>query len=327
MQELRLLLYPFSILYDGVTALRNLAFDQGWLSQQSFDVPVIAVGNLSTGGTGKTPMVEYLIHTYLPKKVAVLSRGYGRQTKGYILLNEDHSTDEVGDEPLQIKRKFGDAIISAVCEKRVDGIERLMNDHSPDLIILDDAYQHRYVKAAHYILLTSFNDLYVDDYVLPAGNLRESSRAAQRADQIVVTKCPPDLSEKEQVRIAHKLNPTADQDLYFATIAYEHYVQGVAGSLALDQLQGKEISVVTGIANPQPFLNHLNQFFVFKHFKFGDHHRFKEVEVDQIKKFDIVITTEKDYRRLETYQLPHLYYLSISTKFIGDNLVLEDLVV
>ena len=206
MQDLRLILYPFSILYDGITSLRNWAFDTGILDQKEFDIPIIVVGNLSTGGTGKTPMIEYLIDHLVGKRIGVLSRGYGRKTNGYIEVSMGDLAYKVGDEPLQIKRKFQDLIVSAVCERRVEGIEHLLKDHNLDVILLDDAYQHRQVKASHYILLTSYDQLYVNDYLLPSGNLRESRKGARRAKTIVVTKCPSSITKVERHNIKTRLN-------------------------------------------------------------------------------------------------------------------------
>jgi tetraacyldisaccharide 4'-kinase len=318
MQELRLLLYPFSVLYDGITSLRNYAFDKGILEQKEYDIPIIAVGNLSTGGTGKTPMIEFLIRYFTGKKIGVLSRGYGRTSSGYIELSENDLPERVGDEPLQIKRKFKDSIVSAVCEKRVDGIERLLKEHQLEVILLDDAFQHRYVKASHYVLLTSYDLLYVDDYVLPAGNLRESRRGAGRAQTIIVTKCPAGISTIEMNEVKIKLKLLPGQQVYFSYIGYSKVLQGVDHKIHLDELKGKEVAVVTGIAKPKPFLKHLNNFIKIEHLHYADHHHFTLEEVETIRNKKIVITTEKDFMRLKKYQLKNLYYLPIQTAFVGE---------
>jgi tetraacyldisaccharide 4'-kinase len=320
MQELRLLLYPFSILYDGVTSLRNWAFDKGILDQKEFDVPIIAVGNLSTGGTGKTPMIEYLIDSYKGQRIAVLSRGYGRKTSGYIELSIDDTPEKVGDEPLQIKRKFQDLIVSAVCEKRVDGIQRLLKDHSLDVILLDDAFQHRHVKASHYILLTSYDRLYVNDILLPAGNLRESRSGADRAQSIIVTKCPEHISTAERNTIKQRLNLESNQKLYFSFIGYSNILYGINENIELIALKGKKVTVVTGIANPKPFIHFLQDQLNVEHLEFKDHHSFSEVEIREIKNKNLIITTEKDFVRLRKYDLSNVFYLPIKIRFIGDEL-------
>jgi tetraacyldisaccharide 4'-kinase len=322
MQELRLLLYPFSVLYDGITSLRNYAFDRGILEQKEYGIPIIAVGNLSTGGTGKTPMIEFLIRHFTGKKIGVLSRGYGRTTSGYIELSENDSPERVGDEPLQVKRKFKDSIVSAVCEKRVDGIERLLKEHHLEVILLDDAFQHRYVKASHYVLLTSYDMLYVDDYVLPAGNLRESRKGARRAQTIIITKCPASISNIEMNEVKAQLKLQPGQQIYFSYIAYAGALQGMDHKIPLDELKGKEVTVVTGIAKPKPFLKYLKGFIKIEHLHYSDHHNFTLEEVETIRNKKIVITTEKDFMRLKKYQLRNLYYLPIQTEFVGKEPVL-----
>lgn len=318
MQSLRNLLFPFSILYDGITRARNWAFDNGYLTQEAFDIPIIAVGNLSTGGTGKTPMIEWLIEHFKGKRIAVLSRGYGRETNGYIEIGNHHTAAQVGDEPLQIKLKYGDAIVSAVCEKRVDGIKELLKNHSIDIILLDDAFQHRYVKASHYILLTSYEKLYSNDYLLPAGNLRESRKGANRAHTIVVTKCPDHLSQVEKDSMTQQLKPLKGQKVYFSTIEYGERICQSSESILLDKLKLDKITAVTGIAKPAPFINFLKKQFDVKHLEYGDHHRFRESEIDNIAAQDIVITTEKDYTRLSPWDLPKVYYLPMKIKFLGE---------
>ncbi|MDG1160530.1 MAG: tetraacyldisaccharide 4'-kinase, partial [Flavobacteriaceae bacterium] len=187
MSLLRFFLYPFSLLYDLVTRIRNLFYDLGFFKSKTFSIPIIAVGNLSVGGTGKTPQIEYLIKVLQNNyKIAVLSRGYKRKTKGFILIDGTHTSEDVGDEPLQFFKKFPKVCV-AVDENRVNGIRELQQKQSIDVVLLDDAYQHRKVKADCYILLTKFDDLYTDDFVLPTGNLRENKGGAKRAHIIIVT--------------------------------------------------------------------------------------------------------------------------------------------
>ena len=205
MKVLRFILFPFAILYDLVTRIRNFFFNTGIFYQTSFKTPVIVVGNLSVGGTGKTPQIEYLIRLLKNNfKTAVLSRGYKRETKGFVLLNENHVAIDVGDEPLQYFQKFGNIDV-AVCANRVKGITNLIKSNIPEVILLDDAFQHRKVKGSFYILLTKFDDLFMDDFLLPMGRLRESREGAKRADIILVTKCPDDLTKESQKLIKKKV--------------------------------------------------------------------------------------------------------------------------
>src|SRR6187402_2631635 len=207
MNLLRKILFPLAVLYGWVTQLRNFLFDIGILKSYAFDVPVIAVGNLSVGGTGKTPQIEYLIRLLSPKyKIATLSRGYKRQTEGFILAGAGDNAKTLGDEPFQYHQKFP-GIRVAVDADRKNGLEQLLfsQNQKPEVILLDDAYQHRKVKAGFYILLTSYGDLYADDFMLPTGNLRESRSGANRADIVIVTKCPNNLSDQDQNKIQRKL--------------------------------------------------------------------------------------------------------------------------
>lgn len=293
MAGLRFLLYPFSIIYDGVTSLRNYSFDKGWLQSTSFDIPIIAVGNLSTGGTGKTPMIEYLLRQYSDKQVAVLSRGYGRTSKGYREVVETSNVAQVGDEPLQFKLKFKEKVVIAVCEKRLDGIHQLLKDHDLDLILLDDAYQHRYVQASQYILLTSYHQPYYSDFLLPAGNLREARSGADRAQSIVVTKCPDSLDLKEMNAIRNKIGARSHQQVYFSKISYDDKAVGIKSSIALSELEGKSVTVLTGIAKPAYFVEFLKNFTQVKHLKFPDHYAFQDKDVEAFSNHELIITTER----------------------------------
>lgn len=327
MKFLRFLIFPFALLYDIITSVRNLLFDMGWIRSTSFKVPTIVVGNLSVGGTGKTPQIEYLIKLLKDEfKVAVLSRGYGRKTTGYLTLNAGHSAEEVGDEPLQFFKKFN-AITVAVDEARVHGITRLLkSEEPPELVLLDDAYQHRKVTPGFSILLTKYNDLFVDDFLLPTGNLRESSRGADRADVLVVTKCPENISKQEQLAIAKKLQRSAKKPMFFTTIGYSEVLKSnQKGDIAINAIEGYEVLLVTGIANPNSLLTYLaTKNCSFTHLKFPDHHQFKEKDLQKIKEaFEvipsdkkIILTTEKDFVRLSE-KIENLYFIEISTTFIG----------
>lgn len=322
MKFLRFLLFPFAIIYDVVTTIRNFFFDVGVFKSTSFKIPVIVVGNLSVGGTGKTPQIEYLIRLLKDEyKVSVLSRGYKRKTEGFVLLNGSHNALDVGDEPLQYYKKFNDINV-AVDANRVEGVTNLMAQKSPEVILLDDAYQHRKIKGSFYILLTKFSDLFTDDFLLPTGNLRESRSGAKRADVIVVTKCPVDLSNQQQEAIKSKLKKF-DKEVFFTTISYGK-TSSAKNTFTIDELKEYHVLLITGIATPRPLLDFLDDKKVqFKHLKYADHHNFSSTEVDKIKEeFDaiksnkkIILTTEKDFTRLRE-KLENLYYIEIETHFL-----------
>ncbi len=318
---LRKLLLPFSALYWLVTAIRNLLYDRGVYKSYSFSIPVIAVGNLSTGGTGKTPQTEYLIRLLGSKyRLATLSRGYGRNTKGFIMANDTASAQTIGDEPYQFYSKFSNITV-AVDANRVNGITQLLTLKSqPEVVLLDDAYQHRRVKAGFYILLTAYGDIYPYDFILPAGNLRESHTGAARANVIVVTKCPPDLSVTEQQRIIKKLQPKPSQKVFFTCIAYDDFVYSGNAEISAKDVKNTAKVLVAGIAKPQPFFKYLKGAEdVIK--QYPDHHAFTDAELNELNQLaqnKIVITTEKDYMRLKG-KLPEdrLFYLPIKSRFLS----------
>lgn len=326
MRAIRKLLYPFSLIYGLITSLRNLAYDKGWLTSTEFDTPIIAVGNLSVGGTGKTPMIEYLVRLFHGSlRMAVLSRGYGRKTKGYILADKQSTSIQIGDESLQFFRKF-DQLTVAVDENRVNGVEHLLKlTEAPDLILLDDAYQHRKIKAGLYILMTSFDKLYCNDLVLPAGDLREPSVGAKRADLIVVSKCPEDLSKQGMERIIKDLKILPGQEVFFTTIEYSEKIYGSRNTLSLAALASMNVLLVTGIAKPKPLEEFLEKCGVeYRHLEFPDHHDISDKDLDRIrdevKSLDhensVVLTTEKDYvRSFIDSELP-IYYLPIRMIFL-----------
>lgn len=305
-------------------ALRNFFFDKEILESTSFDIPVIAVGNLNMGGTGKSPQIEYLIRLLQnDKKVAVLSRGYKRKTSGYVLIDENHSTLDVGDEPLQFYKKFPNIHV-AVDANRVNGIHQLIKQVNPDVVLLDDAFQHRKVKADFYVLLTKFGDLFTSDYVLPRGNLRESRGGAKRADLIIVTKCPKDLSSQVQKNIKKRIAKYSNRPVYFSGISYDTETKGTTRVLVND-LKDHELILVTGIANPKPFLDELKAVGCsFQHFKYPDHHNFSKEDIRQIKNAynsltslkKMILTTEKDYMRLSEH-VDELSYLEIKSVFLS----------
>ncbi|MEE9408013.1 MAG: tetraacyldisaccharide 4'-kinase [Polaribacter sp.] len=325
MKFIRFLLFPFAIIYDLITSIRNSFFNVGIFKQTSFKLPIVVVGNLSVGGTGKTPQIEYLIRLLKDiYKISVLSRGYKRKTDGFVLLNSSHSAENVGDEPLQYYKKFKNINV-AVDANRVAGIQNLLIHKSPEVILLDDAFQHRKVKGSFYILLTKYNDLFVDDYLLPTGNLRESSKGANRADIILVTKCPKNLSKEEQSSIKEKLKKY-HKGVYFTTISYAEKLAG-SHQLSMDELKEYEILLITGIANPKPLTDFLSDKEIrFQHLKFADHHHFSNKEINSIQheietikaSKKLILTTEKDYVRLEE-KLKEVSFLSIETTFLDNS--------
>jgi tetraacyldisaccharide 4'-kinase len=318
MKYLRLLGFPFAVVYGMITSLRNLAYDKGWFESREYELPVICVGNLSMGGTGKSPMIAYLVKLLKDDyKVAALSRGYKRKSSGYREVLVDSTAVEVGDEPLQLKQNFPNITV-AVCADRREGIEKLRA--KADVILLDDAFQHRKVKAALTILLTPFDDLYLEDHIVPMGRLRESRLGANRADIIVVTKCPERLPYAKQQEIQFRMGLLPHQRLYFSKIGYDSHIYGKSETQPLEYLMDKQFTLVTGIADPKPLLAHLEQLqYRFKHEKFPDHHTFSTSEIKKLSERDIILTTEKDYMRLQ----PHLekfalYYLPIKTVLFND---------
>ena len=321
MNLLRKLLFPFAILYGFITSIRNFLFDNGILKSYSFDLPIIAVGNLSAGGTGKTPQIEYLIRLLADKhKVATLSRGYKRQSKGFILAQAGINAKILGDEPFQFYEKFPSVQV-AVDADRKNGIEQLLSlPEKPEVILLDDAFQHRKVKAGFYIMLTSYGDLYSDDFMLPAGNLRESRSGAKRANVIIVSKCPFNLSMEKQNDVRNKLKVSANQELYFTFIAYDEFIYGENRKISVNEIQVVAKVLVAGIAKPEPFFTYLlNNNDVC--LSFPDHHNFIEKDILKIKNLaqnNIIITTEKDYVRLKG-SLPNeqLFYLPIQSSFLS----------
>ncbi|AOC95403.1 Tetraacyldisaccharide 4'-kinase [Flavobacterium anhuiense] len=321
MNLLRKLLFPFAILYGFITSIRNFLFDKGILKSTSFDLPVIAVGNLSVGGTGKTPQIEYLIRLLSDKyKVATLSRGYKRKSEGFVLANENSNAEILGDEPFQFHQKFPNVMV-AVDANRTNGIQQLLSkDEKPEIILLDDAYQHRKVKAGFYILLTSYGDLYADDFMLPTGNLRESRSGAERANIVVVTKCPKILTEEEQTKIRLKLKLNAAQQVFFTFIDYDMVIFGKNEKIAVNEIKSESKLLLAGIAKPKPFFDYLKNE-SDECLTFPDHHHFSDADLDSILRKANgrkIITTEKDYVRLKDSELiDQLYYLPIKSSFIN----------
>lgn len=319
MQNWRKLLLPFSPLYGLAIRVRNKLFDRGLLKSSSYNVPIIAVGNLTTGGTGKTPHIEYLIRllnkTY---RVATVSRGYGRSTTGYILAKGQTSTKEIGDEPMQYFTKF-DSISVSVAEKRAEAIEHLMQSVSrPQVILMDDAYQHRHVTPGLNILLLEYDSIFKQDYLLPAGNLREPMSSKKRADVIIISKSPSILVPIEKKRILEALQPEEHQQVFFSFLKYGEFnkVFGQQSPMLMGASYYMEkrftILLVTGIANPSGLIEYLRRHTdKLETLIFPDHHEFTTKDLDKITETfnnianpsKIIVTTEKDAMRLRNPEL------------------------
>jgi len=307
LKSFRILLLPFAALFGIIVIIRNWLYDKGISRSTSFGLPLICVGNLSVGVTGKSPMVEYLVmHLKNQFKVATLSRGYKRKTKGYALANERTTAIDIGDEPMQFHRKFPDVPV-AVGEERLVAIPQLLHDRpGTEAIILDDAFQHRQVQSGFNILLTEYSNLFTRDFFLPTGDLRDQPGSYKRANIIVVTKCKPDLSEEEKNKIIKEIRPLSHQRVFFTAIAYStpyHILQH--NFFHVDE--NTEVLLVTGIANPRPLKNFLEERInTYYMMHYNDHHIFSVDDWRDIKKkFDsieaekkIILTTEKDAMRL-----------------------------
>ncbi|MBR4837874.1 MAG: tetraacyldisaccharide 4'-kinase [Bacteroidales bacterium] len=305
---MKALLAPLSWLYGLVLLVRHKLYDWRILKSKCFSVPTICVGNLSLGGTGKTPHTEYLIRLLQDRcNVAVLSRGYGRKTKGFVMANENTTANEIGDEPLQYRMKF-DNITVAVDENRPDGVGKLMRlDKTPDVILLDDAYQHRRIKPGMNILLTEYYSLYKKDRLVPAGKLRDIKYAAHRADIIIVTKSPKVLIPYAKREIVSLIKPRPYQNLFFTYIDFKELypVNDTAKEISIGKV--KSIYLFCGIANPQPLEEYLKRKYntVIINY-FSDHHSFSDKDIDSILdgyentigSNKIIVTTEKDLMRL-----------------------------
>jgi tetraacyldisaccharide 4'-kinase len=316
---LRKILFPLALLYWCVTFLRNWLYDIGVLKSYSFDIPVITVGNLSVGGTGKTPQIEYLIRLLSDDyQIAVLSRGYKRKSKGFLLADETATAASIGDEPFQLHAKFP-MVQVAVDVQRKNGIQQLLQAAKrPDVILLDDAFQHRKVKAGLSILLTAYDDLFYKDFILPFGNLRESAIEKKRADIILVTKCPNDLSDYAQQKIIKELQVT--QPVYFSTIHYDNQIVSAENTCSVSEILKESKVLVAGIAKPNLFFDYIKKEQDVC-FTFPDHHHFSKADCEKIKasaQGKKIVTTEKDFVRLRG-MLPssQLYYLPIRTSFLN----------
>ncbi|MCR5423867.1 MAG: tetraacyldisaccharide 4'-kinase [Bacteroidales bacterium] len=334
------LLLPLTMWYAVGVALRNLCFRWGLKKGVVTPCPSIGIGNLAMGGTGKTPHSEFVLRQLLDRgrRVALLSRGYGRKTKGFVMAGEGAaSAQQLGDEPAMLAHKLP-AVTVAVCERRVEGVARLMAlPEPPETIVLDDVMQHRYVRPTTMVLLTEYEHPYCDDHILPFGNLREFRSGARRADCVVVTKCPADLGDNEKERLRRRLHLRPGQRLFFSTVDYAaplplrfdgHDAPACCDAFA----RGQHVLLVTGIAHPSPLERYLaQQGCAVTHLHFADHHDFTPSDVAKIvaayeqmpPENRRVVTTEKDAQRLKAHrelaELP-LCYVPITVRFLGESL-------
>ena len=327
---MRILLLPISFLYHIVLAIRHKLYDWHILKTTRFEKPVICVGNLKLGGTGKTPLTEYLIRLLKNDyRVATLSRGYGRHTKGFKLAETSSTYNDLGDEPLLYFKKFP-GIQVAVDEDRVDGVTHLLLEQGVEVVLLDDAFQHRRIDAGLNILLTDYQYLYCDDFLFPAGNLRDVKSAAKRADIIVVSKSPETMNVEEQQQVADKLKPTNKQKIFFSYLDYDKLKPLTAKAEQCDADSAESVLLFCGIANHNPLIDKLKK--QYKHLEvmtFADHHPYTENDVKSIlKHFEslsgekkIIVTTEKDAARLTNspylcqFETSPLYALPVRVRF------------
>jgi tetraacyldisaccharide 4'-kinase len=343
--------YPFSLLYGAVTSIRNFLYNADVLKSREFSIPVICVGNLTVGGTGKTPHTEYIADLLRKNfKVAILSRGYKRKSKGFMFADMHSNVTDIGDEPMQIYRRFTDIVI-AVDRNRVHGVETILKEKPETaVIIMDDGFQHRKITPGFSILLSDFDRLMIRDHLLPYGNLRESINNMERADIIIITKSPEKISPIQRRLIVKEVKKAPYQNLYFTSISYKDPVPLFEPSLkgAVTPFQGDRdacgIVVVTGIGNPKPLFEYLeNNFSEIIHLQFGDHHRFTFTDIDKIGKAwtslnkprKYVITTEKDAVRLREFTnfaeplKSSFYYIPVGVLFLNndknefDNLIVD----
>ena len=336
---LKILLTPLSWLYGLGVFIRNRAYDLNILKSKEFDVPVISVGNITVGGTGKTPHVEYLVEQLKEKyKVATLSRGYKRKTKGFRWVATGSTASEVGDEPLQIKKKFPEITV-AVCENRVKGVEELLkdnNDPSPDVILLDDAFQHRRITPGINILLINYNRQLKHDHLLPVGRMRERAHQVSRANIIIFTKCPDEIAPITRRILQNDVELRPYQNLFFTKFEYgklQPVNPNYTSNATFCQQKEYAILVVTGIASPELLIKHLSRFSnQIEELAFPDHHAFSPNDITAIQnKFEqieatkkIIVTTEKDAVRFKDYEFLSndlkniMYFMPIKVKFLDE---------
>lgn len=337
MAILRILLFPFAILYNLITTIRNRLYDQGVKPSIKFELPVIGVGNLTAGGTGKTPLTEYLIRLLARNyKVVTLSRGYGRKTKGFRIAEPTDSATTIGDEPFQFFVKFGDRIKVAVGEERALAIPNILQRYpQTEVIVLDDAYQHRRVIPSLNILLTDYHLPFYEDMLLPAGRLRESRSGAERADIVIVTKCPSEITDEEMIEMEKSIREFVEKPVFFTHIRYGNPTPFNRS----EQKLGDQVVLLSGISNPKPLEHYVSQNYKLKkHLNYSDHHPYSANDLERISRViknnpsTSILTTEKDKVKLTApefesviQQLP-IFYLPIEVEFIKNGQDFDEIV-
>ncbi len=332
---LKILVYPLSLVYGLITSVRNFLYDSKVFKSKSYDIPVISVGNLAVGGTGKTPHVEYILNLLKDEEnVAMLSRGYKRKTKGYKLANENDTSHTIGDEPYQIKSKFPDVVV-AVDESRQRGIEQLIANENIKTVVLDDAFQHRKVTPGLNILLTDFNRPFTKDHFLPVGRLREHAHEYRRAHIIIITKCPNDIKPIQKRILAKEINPYPFQSVFFTALKYGALSNVFDSSvkLSISEIKEKGVLAISGIANNKHFQSKLNEISSDVQFlQYPDHYNYTEKDIKKIETAyraiknnnKIIITTEKDAVKLKHLQnwdddiKKNVFLLPIKISFLND---------
>ena len=319
---MRSLLLPISLFYYLFQFVRNKLYEWNLLTSKYFNIPTISVGNLSVGGTGKTPLVNYIISTFKNDyKIAFLSRGYGRSSSGYILASKNTVVNEIGDEPYLIKKNHNELIV-AVSENRVHGIEKTLEKIKDiQMFVLDDAFQHRKLKCKLNIILSKFSRPYYNDFVIPSGNLREPKSGIKRAQIIIISKCPYDLNKTNRQEIIKKINPLPYQKVFFTTIDYNECLVG-KNNIVINDLIDSPILLVTGIADSSELEKYLNKKkIIFDHLRFDDHHNYSQNDINLIKSKSIgkkVVTTKKDYYKIIAIEsIKNIYCIDISIKFLA----------
>ena len=325
MKKFKILLYPISLIYGLLVSIRNILFDIGILDSKVYKIPTIGIGNLSIGGTGKSILVDYLINLFKSDyHITTLSRGYNRDTKGYIHANSRSTAYEIGDEPFQFYSKHPEINV-VVCEDRRKGMNIILKKlPQTELCIWDDIYQHRFVKPGLMILTTTYDKPYTKDKILPLGKLRESVSSSKRADIIIINKCPENISNVERERFTNSLNLFEHQKVYFSSLTYNEKIKSKSTSLNVSDLEKNEFILVTGIADSSYLVKFLkDRNLVFSHLKYKDHYNYSKPSIDRIKRISkgkYILTTEKDFGKLKLkIDSNNLFYIEVSIKFLNDD--------
>ena len=325
MKKFKILLYPISLIYGITVGIRNILFDIGILNSRIYKIPTIGVGNLSIGGTGKSILVDYLINLFKSNyNITTLSRGYNRDTKGFVHADSKSTAYEIGDEPFQFYSKHPEINV-VVCEDRRKGMNIILKKlPQTELCIWDDIYQHRFVKPGLMILTTTYDKPYTKDKILPLGKLRESISSSKRADVILINKCPVNISNLEREKFTNSLNLFEHQKVYYSSLTYSEEIKSKSISLDINHLKEKDFVLVTGIADSSYLVKFLkDRNLVFSHLKYKDHYNYSKSSIDKIKRISegkYILTTEKDFGKLKLkIDSDNLFYIEVSLKFLNDN--------